>query len=133
MALTKNQGVAKALIETMLRRTYSVTESESKTDVECGLKLLKVMLPPERLFILSPAQRFNDDFSRALCWSRDKVTHICHPDSVEILRGLENVNIVQLHTGMLNVRQKEIRTEIMQRINAYCRNVVIWHVGEWRV
>lgn len=131
MELTKNQFVMKALIEEMTRRRYN-GERNLKPDIQTGIAALSAILP-KRIYILATSPRIADDFGCTLKGrARSDVIHLCHEDYANaVLAGQENAHVVQLHTGMLNIDQSEIRKRIMRVIQARCRNAVIWHIGDW--
>jgi hypothetical protein len=131
MALTKNQFVLKAIVEDMLRRNYD--NKTEKADIQTGLDVMNAILPKGRLIVMATAPRFAQDFANVMGRSINQLCYIAHADRVrEAVCGKEGQHIIQLHTGMLSIEQSAIRKEIHQAIQAYCRNAVIWHVGDWR-
>jgi hypothetical protein len=131
MGLTKNQFVLKAVVEDMLRRNYN--EPKEKADIQTGLNVMNAIIPKGRLIVMATAPRFAQDFANVMGRSINQLWYIAHADRArEAVCGQEGLHIVQLHTGMLTIEQSAIRKDIHQAIQAYCRNAVIWHVGDWR-
>ena len=116
----------KALIEDMLRRDYDGSNANrKKSDIAIALQSMNLILPPGRIFVIADTSRAAEDFVHTI---RRPYTHI---RSAEMVRGLDNVHIVQLHTGKRTMPQQKLHLEIQETLTTR-RGITVWHVGEWR-
>jgi hypothetical protein len=126
MELTKNQSVLKSLVEHMLSRHHKGLTQEP-LDVECGIKILDMLLPKSTLYLIATSPRIAQDFAQAM--GRPFV-HVAH---VDVVRGIKPDIFVQLHTGMRTPSQDQVHFEIMKEVYQRFPVIKIWHIGNWRV
>jgi hypothetical protein len=126
MALTRAVSVLRALIEETLRRPRQGQPRIAEPgDVQTMLRVLKTLTMDKRVIILADSSRFADDFRKVTgivaryVWLWDQV------------QGLDNLHVIQLHTGPRSARQQELLNDVLEILKTR-QNIDFWHIGEWR-
>jgi hypothetical protein len=124
MALSKNLTIMRALIEELLVRRHNESNRPTLEELQIGTKLLNVMLPEGRVYVVTDSYRIAEHFARAV---KRQFTHF---NCIEKMQGIENIHIVVLHTGQQTPVQYDIRTRIMDYVRSM-RDITVWHIGDW--
>ena len=119
--LSKNMGVINALIESCLQRnpaTYNLEE------VKLALKMMRVMIPHRKLYIIADSDRFAIDFAEVM----DRPFQLLNRP--EHFMGLSDAHVIILYTGHRTDAQQKIHNTTLASLKDRV-NVVKWYIGEW--
>jgi len=123
MELSEEMKALKEQVENLLSRKGSPKNPE---EIRIALKVIDFMIPHRMLHIVADSQRVARDFAEVMC---RPYKHIKHREDIV---GYNKIHVVVLHTGHRTDHQKANYLEVRELIRIYCRDVITWHIGEWR-